>query len=111
MVIQIIIVIFILFVISRVYLRFRDKSITLVEFILWNLLWLGIGVVILLPQTTSLLAKILGVGRGVDAVIYLAIIILFYGLFRLYVKLEFIEHEITQIVRKLSLRDGEKNKK
>ena len=76
MVIQIVIILFTLFVISRAFLRYKEKNISLIEFILWALLWIGIIIAALLPQTTTFLAKILGVGRGVDAVLYLAIIVL-----------------------------------
>jgi hypothetical protein len=41
----------------------------------------------------------------VDAVIYLSIIAISYGLFRMYARLEFIEQEITGIVRELALRE------
>jgi len=108
MFIQIIIIAFLLFAASRVLLRFKDRSISIGELIFWMLLWIGAGVITLLPQSTDFLAKILGVGRGVDAIIYIAIIILFYGMFRLYVKMEHIEHEITDIVRKTALKNDTK---
>ncbi len=112
MIIQVIVIGFSIFVISRVVLRFREKKISLLEFITWTLLWIVIPIVVLLPQTTAVLAKLVGVGRGADAIIYLSIIVIFYGLFRLYVKQEHIEHEITQIVRKLALKtDYEKHEK
>lgn len=104
MAIKIIIVLFAVFALSRVFLRFREKRVTLVEFLIWSVLWVGITVAAILPQTTTFIADILGVGRGVDAVIYLALLVLFYGMFRLYVKMEHIEQEITQIVRKVALR-------
>ena len=109
MIIQIIVVLFILFAVSRVFLRFKEKSITLGEFFVWTFIWLAIGVVVLLPHTASLIAHFLGVGRGADAIIYLSLIVLFYGLFRIYVKLEFIEHEITQVVRKIALNNKDKD--
>lgn len=109
MFIQILIIAFLLFAISRVILRFKDRTISIGELIFWMLLWIGAGVITLLPQSTDFLAKILGVGRGVDAIIYIAIIILFYGMFRLYVKMEHIEHEITDIVRKTALKDDNKH--
>ena len=111
MVIQIVIILFTLFVISRAFLRYKEKNISLIEFILWALLWIGIIIAALLPQTTTFLAKILGVGRGVDAVLYLAIIVLFYGLFRLYIKQEHIEHEITKIVRHIALKEKDEKEK
>lgn len=105
MLLQILITLFFLFALSRVFLRYRDGVLGVMGLVGWSIFWIFLELIIVHPQTTTLLAKILGVGRGVDAVIYLAIIILFYVLFRIGVKVEFIEHEITQIVRKLALRE------
>jgi len=59
----------------------------------------------------SHLATLTGVGRGVDVVIYVAIIILFYLLYRLYIKIENIEREITLIVREIAILEKEKKEK
>ena len=67
--------------------------------------------VALLPQTTSWVARIIGVGRGVDAVIYGAILFLYYLVFRMFVRLEKIDHDISLVVRQLSLRKNEEDKK
>ena len=61
--------------------------------------------VAVLPQTADALARVVGVGRGADVVIYLSLIAIFYLIFRLYVKIEQVEGEITRLVRKLSLDD------
>jgi len=48
-------------------------------------------------------AEIIGLRRGVDVVIYSSIGILFYMLFRLYIKFEEREQEITKVVREIAL--------
>lgn len=111
MVLQILFIFFVLFVLSRIVLRWRDGSISLGEFLFWLLLWCVIALIVLLPQTSSFLARLLGVGRGVDAVVYISIVILFYAIFRIVVKLEFIEHEITLMVRKSALKEAETEQK
>lgn len=84
---------------------------TLFGLIFWSVIWCGILIVLFIPQTTELLAKKLGIGRGVDAFLYAAIVILFYMVYRVYVKIESIERDITQIVREESLRDLPKKSK
>ena len=96
---------FVLFAWSRAYLRFRDDSINAFELALWSLIWAGVLVVLFLPQTTDILAEKLGIGRGVDVFIYVSIVVLFYLVYRVYVKIEGLEREITQVVREESLRD------
>lgn len=64
------------------------------------------------PKISDIIAHKIGVGRGVDALVYVSIVGLFYGMFRLYVKMEFLEHELTSLVRSLALKnDSVDNKK
>ena len=48
---------------------------------------------------------------GVNALVDFSIVGLLYGMFRLYVKLEFMEHEITGLVRTMALRSNMDEKK
>jgi len=102
--IQIIIVAFTLFALSRTVSRFREGSLTVAWLVLWSAIWVAVAVAALLPQTTSWFARLIGVGRGVDAVIYLSIIVLFYLVFRVFLRLQKIDHDITLVVRELGLR-------
>jgi hypothetical protein len=106
--IQIILVFFLLFALSRVVLRFRGGQIRAMEFVFWATLFSLAIVGVLLPTELSRLAGILGIGRGVDLIIYISIVALFYLVFRLYVALEDVRHEITQLVRKIALKDAKK---
>lgn len=106
--IQIILIIFLLFALSRVVLRFRGGQIRLTEFLFWGFLFSLAIVVVLLPNETTKLASLLGIGRGVDLVVYASIVTLFYLLFRAYVVMEDLRHEITELVRELALKDKKK---
>ena len=75
--IQFIIFAFIAFVIFKVFSRFKEKNLTLRELSGWVVFWLVVAVIIALPQSTNFFARVLGVGRGTDVVIYVSIIILF----------------------------------
>ena len=89
-----------------VILRYRQRKIGTVAFLLWLVLWTGAAAVILFPMSTVILARFLGIGRGADLVLYTSLIITFYLLFRLHVRLEQVNREVTQIVRALALREG-----
>jgi hypothetical protein len=103
MAIQILVVLFAIFAWTRVLARFRKATIGLGEFALWTGVWLVAIIGVLLPQTTQWLADLLGVGRGADAVFYVTIVVLFYIAFRLHLKIRGLEHQITDLVRKLAL--------
>ena len=109
-IIQILIAIFALFALSRAVLRFKDNKLTINEMIFWIVVWIGVILVSFLPSLTSLLSEVLGIGRGMDVVVYIGIVVLFYLIFRLYVKLEGVEKEVTFVVRKLALNSKNKKK-
>ena len=80
------------------------------EFLMWLALWLAGGVVIWWPDITMVIANNLGIGRGVDLIFYVSIIILFYLIFRIYLKIEKMERNITKIVRSNSIKSYYENK-
>ncbi len=108
--IQFIIIAFALFAWSRAYLRFKDEKITGKEFFFWSIVWLVGIIIVMLPNATFSLAKLFGIQRGVDLIVYLSIVLLFYLIFRLYVKIETIEQDITKVVRELAISKEKKKR-
>ena len=106
MILQAIVVLFVLFAWSRVLLRFRDRKISRWEFAFWSMIWAAVIVVLFIPRITEPIARLLQIGRGIDVVVYLSIVLLFYLIFRIYVKMEETEQQITKIVREVSLKKG-----
>jgi hypothetical protein len=95
-------ILFIGFAVSRAYLRYRDKDIPVSQFVLWLIVWTSIAVLVFLPSTSSWLAQLSGIGRGVDAAFLIGIVLLFYLLFRLYVKMDHLDRDITSVVSRLA---------
>ncbi len=104
MLLQVIVIIFALFALSRAVLRFKDKRLSIGEMIFWGLLWIGAMVVVLVPQITVFIAKEVGTTRGADLVVYLSIILIFYLMFKLYVRIDSLRSDITTVVREMALR-------
>lgn len=102
--ISIIITLFAVFAWSRAFLRFKDKKINFSEFLFWSIIWLGISLLSFNPTLISFVSFKVGIERPIDLVVYLSIILLFYLVFRMYVKHEKIEQEITEIVSDIALR-------
>lgn len=102
--IQIVLLAFVFFAISRVYLRSKEKILSPRAAFFWNLIWLAAMVGVLLPATTTKIASFFGVGRGVDVIVYISLTLLFYLVFRIYVMIEDLRHEITYIVRQVALQ-------
>jgi hypothetical protein len=110
-IIQILGIIFALFALSRAYLRFKDNKLTKNEFVFWALIWFVVIIISIVPNISGLFSNILGIQRGMDLIIVISVVILFYLIFRLYVQLEGVKREITALVRKVALEDKNKKKK
>ncbi|HBV33711.1 TPA: DUF2304 domain-containing protein [Patescibacteria group bacterium] len=110
-VIQIVILLFVLYVWLRLYLKFKKGELLLREFVEWFALWLLVALVTILPDAASYVANLLGVGRGADLVVYLALLLIFYLLFKIFLRLEKSEQQFTKVVREMALRDKEKGDK
>lgn len=112
MLIQIVIIAFSLFAILRAFFKFRAKELSIAWLITWIVFWVLVGVVVLLPQTTEIIAAWFGVGRGVDVVIYISIVVLFYLTFKTFLKIQNLERDISKIVQELAIsRPEEPNDK
>ena len=99
---KILTVIFIIFAASRAYLRFKGKTLNLPNLIFWSLVWFATLVFVFDPQISDAIAQLFGLQRGTDTIFFLAIILLFYLIFRLYVKLDMVDKDLTKLVIELS---------
>jgi len=103
--IQILLILFFLFALSRVVLRYKKQELTIGSFVFWMLFWVLAGIVVVVPNSSAYLAEIVGIGRGADLVVYTTIALLFFMVFKLSVKIEKINKDITKIVREESLKE------
>lgn len=99
---KLLIIFFIIFASSRVVLRYKNKEISYSGFILWLCVWAATLLAVILPDLSGKFAKIIGIGRGVDSAFFLAILLLFYLTFRLYIKLDKIDRDITTLTTESS---------
>ena len=105
-VIQIILVLFFLIAIIGVWRRFRSQDLSLGAALGWNSFWLLAGVVVLIPNSSAVVARLVGVGRGADLVVYLSLAALFFIIFRLTIQLERLNRQLTQVVRVVALDEA-----
>lgn len=108
--VQIIFLFVVLTVWWRLYVRLKSGELTVKQFVEWFLLWLVIGFVVLVPDTVSYLALVLGVGRGSDLAVYGAIMLVLYLVFKLFARIERQERQLTRVVRELALKQEDTDK-
>ena len=105
MLIQIVLLVFFLFAIAKVVGRWHAKELSLGALIMWLLFWLVAGIVVLMPNLTSYFAKLAGIGRGADLVVYVSLALLFFVVFRLMVTVERLKRDVTKLTRSVALDD------
>lgn len=94
-------------VISKTWADFRRGSENLPIFIFWASAWVMITIVAFFPQlidrfTVLLGGQIIGIGR----IFGMALVFLFFVIYRVYVKADRIERELVGLVRDLALGKG-----
>lgn len=90
-----------------VVIRYRQRKIASSGFLMWLALWVVATGIILFPESTIWIARAVGIGRGVDLVLYVSVILTLYLIFRLYVRIEQVERGMTQVIRAIALRDSD----
>lgn len=107
--IQYLLLLFFLVAIALLLIRFQKKEIRLANMIFWLLFWLIAIAIVIFPDSTFYFSKIVGIGRGADLVVYLSLAVLFYLVFRVFLRIEKMEMNLTKVVRKKALDKVEKN--
>lgn len=100
---QAILVLFALFAVARTVAQYRKRKVSRYWFLLWNGLWALVIAVALYPRTADKVASVLGVERGADLALYVAVVLLAYLVFRLFVRQEETERSITKLVRRVAI--------
>ena len=63
---------------------------------------------VLVPELTNQIAKRIGVGRGADLVFYLSILLFWFVVLRLYVRIRKLEQIFTEIIRTNALEKAQR---
>ncbi|MFH1661822.1 MAG: DUF2304 family protein [Candidatus Falkowbacteria bacterium] len=102
---QTIALIIIAYFISRLFWQKQKKEINGNEFIFWLVFWIfAATAVVSLRWIDKLVASIGFSGSGIEVLLYISVVILFYFIFKLRLKIEKIEKNITKIIREISLK-------
>ncbi len=103
---QIIAIIIILFFLFRLFGQKKKNEISRNEFYLWLVFWIiAGGAVIFIKQIDRLVAFLGFTASGINFLIYLAVLGLFYLVFRLRLNLAKLDHNLTEINRRLTLNE------
>lgn len=108
--VQIIAILFAIFMLYVAFLHWKRKDIGGAEIFLWTAIWLGFILVALFPDFLLNITKKLFFARVLDLLIVIAFMILAFLGFQNYVANRRMERKIEELVRKEALKDSKKKK-
>ncbi|MBA2849936.1 hypothetical protein HNP86_000067 [Methanococcus maripaludis] len=103
--VQIIGIIVGLIVILKIAVQAKKSAISPFTAVIWILGWIFVMLMVSFPNFLGKIANSLGVGRGIDVLVYFGIIILFFLVYKSYLRSEHLEREITTIVSEIAINE------
>ena len=92
--------------ISKSYVDLRARRESPQMFVLWTATWIGIVVVALFPSIIDALISLGGGRTGIGTFLGMALVFLFFLMYRMYVRMEGLEQKLTLVIQELALREG-----
>ena len=75
--------------------------------LLWCLVFVTAAVAIAQPSLTQRIARVFGIKRGADLVLYCSVVVMMASLWMIYVRLRRLRRAVTLLVRKIALLEAE----
>ena len=107
LILSLILVVFGLFALSRVILRYKEGKFSLLHFMFWFVLWSSMLIVAVFPQIVDVFET---VGIHANFLVYFSIILLLYLVFRVYVRVADTETKTTLLVRAAAIQNAKKKR-
>lgn len=103
---QILAILVIIFFLIRVIKQKQSDYINSYEFYFWLIFWILSAIIILfLPSLDALVFNLGFSASGIEFLIYLAVAVLFYFIFRLRLRIARLEHDITKIIKEIAIKN------
>jgi len=103
---QIIGLIIIGFFAARLSWQRKNKEINANEFFFWLIFWILAALAIVFLRQIDIFVGRLGfTASGIDVLLYIAVVMMFYFVFRMRIRLAKMESDISKIVREVALKD------
>ena len=109
---QIFSVLLALVAISKSYVDFRARLESLSMFLFWVVTWTAIVAVALVPSLVDVLLNFSTRGSaGLGTFFGMGLVFLYFVVYRIYVKIERIEQNLTKAIQKIALREDWVNRR
>jgi len=102
---QVILIIIAILTLAFIYHRLRSKKTTPATFGLWIVAWIVVLFFAFNPNTSDPLAGLFGIGRGIDLLLIVGLLLSLYMNFRLYIKFDDLNQQINNLVREIAIKN------
>ena len=103
--IQILGILFGLFMAYSCFLHYKRKELIKLEFYLWETLWLVFIIIVIFPNIVNVITKYLGVIRAMDLFTIVAFMFLTSLIFYIYIGNNKLKKKIEELTRKEAIRN------
>lgn len=86
--------------------RYRDGRFSPRKLVFWWVIWAVVLLFGLIPQLSTSITRLVGIGRGADLFFFFSIIAMMYLLFLMHGRLQRLQQEITEMARQQALREA-----
>ena len=86
-------------------LRYMKAKNSLITVLLWSIFWIFVSIFSLFPHLSTSFASLFGITRGLDFIIILVFVILFYTVLRLYFIVDKMQNDLNKIVKEVALQN------
>ncbi len=102
---QIIALLILVFFVLKLTIQWRKKTININEFVFWLIFWLIASLLIIFIKPIDQLVINMGFSSsGINLIFYVAVLFLFYLIFKMRLKMVKMEKDITDLSRELTLK-------
>ena len=85
--------------------RFRRGKNSFTSFLVWTIMWIFVILFSIFPNASLIFARAFGITRGLDFIIIVSLLLMFYMGVKLYYKLERLEDNMNKIVKEVALNN------
>ena len=87
------------------FYRFRSGKNSLPSFLIWTIAWIFVIIFSVYPESSIVFANAFAITRGLDFIIIVALIFIFYLAARLYYKIDNLQDDVNKIVKEVALNN------
>ncbi|GEM_PF-1197169 len=104
MIAQLIYILFVLVIEYVIYIEYTKKKSSTSAMLFWVTFWALSALVILIPKAIDSLASLVGLQsqKGIDLLLDVAVVAIFYLIWKLFTRLERMERSITSLTRTIA---------